>query len=95
MTGFNADNCINCTGGNQWPPKHLKHLFVSTSTPDLHLKNRGNYAANAGADLSDSFTGDIDGDTRTDTWDIGADEAVTGTELRDPKMYSWHETEPR
>ncbi len=49
----------------------------------------------AGLDLSASFTGDIDGETRTVTWDMGADEAVTGTAKLRPKVVSWRETEPQ
>ena len=56
---------------------------------------RGNYAANAGLDLSTSFKDDIDGTTRTDTWDIGADEGHTGTDLLKCKILVWREIEPQ
>ena len=81
--------------GHQWPPQNLKHLFVSTSTPDLHLRDSGQYASNAGLDLSADFSRDIDDATRTDTWDMGADEGVTGTILLDPKVLTWREIEPQ
>jgi len=44
--------------------------------------------------LSSSFSDDIDGATRADAWDIGADEGVTGTEPLTPKIIAWREIEP-
>ncbi|TET36709.1 MAG: hypothetical protein E3J72_08100 [Planctomycetota bacterium] len=46
--------------------------FVNPGT-DFHLK-AGADCIDAGTDLSGTFTTDIDGQTRTGTWDIGADE---------------------
>jgi len=47
----------------------------STGTPrDLHLKGTDTQAIDAGMNLSSFFAADIDGETRTGTWDIGADE---------------------
>ncbi len=57
-------------GNNQLPPAKLRYLFST----DLHIKPSGNYAGNNGLDLSSDFTDDIDGQTRSGTWDIGADE---------------------
>ncbi|MCH7797809.1 MAG: right-handed parallel beta-helix repeat-containing protein [Planctomycetes bacterium] len=91
VTGFDPDLQ---NGGNQWPPQNLKHLFISKSTYDLHLRTKGNYAANAGLDLSAVFTDDIDGDVRVVAWDIGADEGVPGTELLNPKVLRWKEQGP-
>ncbi len=82
-------------GGHQWPPHNLKHLFVSTSTPDLHLRDSGQYAGNAGLDLSAGFSRDIDDAVRTDTWDMVADEGVPGTLLLNPKVLTWREIEPQ
>ena len=48
--------------------------FVDYANGDFHL-NSGSVCVNAGADLSGTFTTDIDGETRV-TWDIGADEYV-------------------
>jgi len=67
----------------------------SESTPDLHLRDSGQYASNAGLDLSADFSRDIDDAVRTDTWDMGADEGVTGTILLDPKVLTWREIEPQ
>ena len=82
-------------GHNQLPPKNLEHLFVDLSSTDLHLETSGHYAGNNGLDLSSVFTDDIDGTTRVDAWDIGADEGVTGTEELNPKVFSWAEVKPQ
>ena len=50
--------------------------FVSTASDfiDLHILD-GSVAKDAGADLSATFTGDVDGTSRQGgTWDVGADE---------------------
>ncbi|MFC2092070.1 fibronectin type III domain-containing protein, partial [Elusimicrobiota bacterium] len=55
----------------------LDDMFVSLSTgsEDLHLVDLS-LAVDKGTDtISGIFTDDIDGDTRTGTWDIGADES--------------------
>ncbi len=83
------------SGNNQWPPQDLERLFKDTSTPDLHLETTGHYAGNNGLDLSATFTDDIDGATRVDAWDIGADEGVSGTEELDPKVIRWAEVKPQ
>lgn len=49
---------------------------VTSGSEDLHLVS-GSALINAGTDLSATFTTDIDGDTRSGTWDIGADEYVS------------------
>ena len=51
-------------------------IFVSESTDDFHLAFNDTNAIDKGVDLSATFTTDIDGVTRTGTWDIGADEYV-------------------
>ncbi len=48
-----------------------------------------------GRHLSGSFTVDIDSETRSGVWDMGADDAVPGTELPDPKVTRWGEVEPQ
>jgi len=48
---------------------------VTAETEDLHLV-AGSVLIDIGTDLSASFTTDIDGQTRSGTWDIGADEFV-------------------
>ena len=49
---------------------------VTAASEDLHLVT-GSALIDVGTDLSGSFTIDIDGVTRTGTWDVGADEYVT------------------
>ncbi len=77
-------------GNNQLPPAKLRYLFST----DLHIKPSGNYAGNNGLDLSSDFTDDIDGQTRSGTWDIGADEARPGINPATPKIIAWREIEP-
>ena len=54
--------------------------FVDTANDDYHLDPSDTVAKDAGTDLSSdpnlAFTDDIDGETRSGTWDIGADEYV-------------------
>lgn len=54
--------------------------FVDEASFDFHLASGDTAARDAGADLSAdaalSFTTDIDGQTRSGTWDVGADEYV-------------------
>ena len=91
--GFDPDD-IAYAGNNQVPPTNLEHLFVDLSTTNLHLEVSGNRAANTGLDLSSDFADDIDGQTRSGTWDMGADEARTGTDLSTPKVIAWQEIGP-
>ena len=49
--------------------------FEDKASDDFHLDSSDSLALGEGADLSGSFTDDIDGDTRSD-WDIGADELI-------------------
>ena len=56
--------------------------FRDAAAYDYHLAATDTAAIDAGVDLSSTFTDDIDGVTRTGTWDIGADQyaaATTGT----------------
>ena len=50
--------------------------FADIGTDDFHLNASDSDAIDAGTDLSGTFTVDIDNETRTGTWDIGADEIV-------------------
>lgn len=60
---------------------------TTSATCDYHLEARDTDAIDDGADLSGTFTTDIDGATRTGTWDIGADEYVaTGTSTPPPPL---------
>lgn len=66
----------------------LQNIAVSTSTgakftnvtagsEDFHLQS-GSALIDVGTSLSGTFTTDIDGETRSGTWDVGADEFVGG-----------------
>lgn len=60
--------------------------FVDIANGDFHLQASDTIAKDYGADLSGSFTTDIDGETRSGTWDIGADEVMsTSTPLLKPR----------
>lgn len=50
-------------------------VSVTGGSEDFHVKDTDSALYDAGADLSGTFTTDIDGDTRSQ-WDIGADEYV-------------------
>jgi hypothetical protein len=54
--------------------------FVDAANGDFHLTSGDTVAKDNGTDLSGTFTTDIDGQTRTGTWDIGADEYVASGE---------------
>jgi hypothetical protein len=77
--------------GNQAPPADLDGLFILLGGAyDLHLEPVGHEAVNGGADLSASFTGDVDAEMRSGLeWDIGADE-IPPT----PRVLTWQEVEP-
>ena len=69
---------------DQSPPADLEDLFVSIAAgnEDLHLEPTGHNALDTALDLSATFTTDIDGQTRSGPWDIGADEGnSTGPDL--------------
>ena len=76
----NLSNLADAPGTN---PQNSKTVaFVEAANKDFHLEFNDTAAKNAGADLSADappagglpITTDIDGDTRTGTWDIGADD---------------------
>ncbi len=58
--------------------------FVDEANDDFHLASSDTCAKDAGTDLSSdtyyAFNDDIDGETRSGTWDIGADEYVAAVE---------------
>jgi hypothetical protein len=67
------------TGSNdQTPPADLENLFysITAGSENLHLEDSGHNAVDTGADLSANFSTDIDGETRSAPWDLGADEAT-------------------
>ena len=79
---FTCNNCISADataddfgGTGNLVNKAFASQVVATATGavDLHLKPSSD-AIGAGQDLSGSFTDDIDAQTRSVAWDVGADE---------------------
>lgn len=69
----------SASGGVNLTSNTATDYFVSAT--DFHIEGAATYASElvgAGATLTD-FTDDIDGDTRTVPWDIGADESTLAT----------------
>lgn len=52
-------------------------VSVSSGSYDFHLKSTATAIIDVGTSVSGTFTTDIDGTTRSGTWDIGADEYVS------------------
>lgn len=80
-TDYNATNnaAIGYTvtgGGNTHDRLSQTFTFVDESGDNFHLAANDSGARDYGVDLSGTFTDDIDGQTRTGTWDIGADEYI-------------------
>jgi hypothetical protein len=77
---FDADSGYNMDSDNSAPGDYCKkgrtaaNQFVSITagSENLHLKD-GSDAILAGTSLSGTFTDDIDGETRYEPWDMGAD----------------------
>ncbi|KKQ55398.1 MAG: Coagulation factor 5/8 type domain protein, partial [Parcubacteria group bacterium GW2011_GWA2_38_13] len=82
-SGLNSDYNISDLAGDA-PGTHSKNstsvLFVNETNGDYHLSSSDTVAKDAGTDLSAnsylSFSTDIDGQTRSGVWDIGADEYI-------------------
>jgi hypothetical protein len=72
---YNISSDSSAAGTNSLTSQTAANLFVNITagSEDLHLKIGAN-AIDEGTDLSGTFTTDIDGVTRSGTWDIGADE---------------------
>jgi hypothetical protein len=79
-------------GNNQAPPGDLEDLFILLGGAyDLHLEPVGHKAVNGGDDLSATFTGDVDAETRSGLeWDIGAYQ-IPPT----PRVLTWQEVDPQ
>jgi hypothetical protein len=69
----NGGGATNCT--NNVAHSTVNFVSVTSGSEDYHLVS-GSALIDAGTDLSGTFTKDIDGDTRSGTWDVGADEFV-------------------
>lgn len=80
-SGFNASSDATAPGINTKPNTAV--AFLNTAGRDFHLVESDTGARGAGTDLAAdpryAFSTDIDGQTRTAPWDIGADQHVTQT----------------
>jgi hypothetical protein len=78
---YNASDDTTNTGGTNDRTSQT-FTFVNTGTGDFHLQSGDTGAKDHGTDTSGegaplNFTDDIDGETRSGTWDIGADEVAS------------------
>jgi len=80
---LSSDNTSPNSGANDCnlrPCRNQNVLFVNKAGFDFHLSDRDNAAKNNGSDLrADSifpFSTDADGERRSGSWDIGADEML-------------------
>jgi len=86
---YNISNCASDDGdGNlSVQPANWSNVFVDYINFDFHLKSTDTELKDVGVNLSYAFTKDIDGETRTGTWDIGADEYVSEEPADTTKPY--------
>ena len=81
---FNAYNCGAADSGENGFNGTISQTTCSSTTPtfvdkdndDFHLAFNDSTWKDQGTDESGIFTDDIDGETRSGTWDIGADEYI-------------------
>ncbi|OGS36692.1 MAG: hypothetical protein A2293_13390 [Elusimicrobia bacterium RIFOXYB2_FULL_49_7] len=73
VTNLSSDNSAPGTGSLL--NKTADVQFVSLTGKNFHLATASD-AVNVGSNLSAYFTDDIDGETRSEMWDMGADEYV-------------------
>jgi len=76
---YNASDDSSSTGGAH-DRTNQTFTFVDEANDDFHLAPNDTGAKDYGTDLSSdpnlAFSDDIDGETRSGTWDIGADEEI-------------------
>lgn len=73
---YNLSDRADAVGSTVYNSKTL--TFVNAASGDFHLAAGDTDAIDKGTDLSGTFTDDIDGTTRSGTWDLGADEYAGG-----------------
>lgn len=78
-SGYNATDSASAPGSNNQLSKTTANQFVNLSagSEDLHLK-AGADCIDTGTNLGSPYDIDIDGESVTGTWDIGADEKIAG-----------------
>lgn len=79
--GASTNNCSDDSGDAPGSnPQTGEVTFVNEGADDFHLDSSDTVALDNGVDLSSDtdlpFSDDIDGETRSGTWDIGADELI-------------------
>lgn len=74
-----TDSELSGTGDRNGSNGDVTFVNVGSGTEDFHLSSSDTNAKDLGTSLSGTFTIDIDGETRSGTWDIGADEYVGPT----------------
>lgn len=74
-----ADGANALNSGSGTPPSTSDFVSVTGGSEDFHLSASA-VEIDAGTDLGSPFDEDIDGESRTGTWDIGADEYSAGEE---------------
>lgn len=81
---YNASDDATSTGGSN-DRINQTFTFVYAGANDFHLASNDTGATNHGTDLSSdpklAFSDDIDGETRSGTWDIGGDEYLSMTQI--------------
>jgi len=82
-SNFAPDSDYNVSDRNDAPGTHSKNasvLFLNAAGANYHLSGADTAARDSGTDLSGhaglAFNRDIDGETRSGIWDMGADEQV-------------------
>ncbi|MFA5961780.1 MAG: hypothetical protein WC848_03815 [Parcubacteria group bacterium] len=84
---YNISDLDDTPGSHNIDSQTLTFTDLTTDAEDFHLDDTDTAAIDAGSNLASdahlSFSVDIDGDTRTVPWDIGADESPFSTELGD------------
>lgn len=91
FSGTTATTCMcqdsitetGLTSGVAWSTANFTN--VTAGSIDIHLVS-GSALINAGTDLSGTFTLDINGNTRSGTWDVGPDEFVTAASVTYPML---------
>lgn len=76
-------------GTNAVTPSDWSTVFEDYTSGDFHLKSTDTDLIGAGTDDPGSglYSDDIDGETRTGTWDIGADEYIAAAVGGNPHYY--------
>lgn len=78
---YNVSSDTSAPGANslqEQTSEDIDWVSIVADSEDLHIQS-DSCAKDVGDDLSSYFTTDIDGDTRSENWDIGADEFEAGS----------------